>query len=66
MAQGNQLYHGHIQLADTDSQRYESLEFSTPQHPSEKSERLILRLLAYTLLYEPVYMNRAWHFAKVD
>ncbi|WP_294030239.1 YaeQ family protein [Thiolapillus sp.] len=49
----SQLYHGHIQLADTDSQRYESLEFSTPQHPSEKSERLILRLLAYTLLYEP-------------
>ncbi|WP_457666369.1 YaeQ family protein [Thiolapillus sp.] len=53
MAQGSQLYHGRIQLSDTDNQRYENLEFSTPQHPSEKAERLILRILAYTLLYEP-------------
>ncbi|WP_456379261.1 YaeQ family protein [Thiolapillus sp.] len=53
MAQGSQLYHGHIQLSDTDRQCYETLEFSTPQHPSEKPERLVLRLLAYALLYEP-------------
>ncbi len=53
MAQGSQLYHGQIQLSDTDQQRYESLEFSTPQHPSETPERLVLRLLAYALLYEP-------------
>ncbi len=53
MAQGSQLYHAHIQLSDTDGQRYETLAFSTPQHPSEKPERLVLRLLAYVLLYEP-------------
>jgi uncharacterized protein YaeQ len=52
MAQGSQLYHGHIRLSDTDEHRYESLSFSTPQHPSEKPERLVLRLLAYALLYE--------------
>ncbi len=52
MAQGSQLYHGQIQLSDTDLHRYESLSFSTPQHPSEKPERLVLRLLAYALLYE--------------
>ncbi|WP_456414907.1 YaeQ family protein [Thiolapillus sp.] len=53
MAQGSQLYHARIQLADTDRQCYETLAFSTPQHPSEKPERLVLRLLAYALLYEP-------------
>lgn len=52
MAQGSQLYHASIQLSDTDTHRYESLGFSTPQHPSEKPERLVLRLLAYALLYE--------------
>ncbi|HDK38627.1 MAG TPA: hypothetical protein ENG92_06390 [Thiolapillus brandeum] len=53
MARGSQLYHGRIQLSDTDQQRYEMLQFSTSQHPSEKPERLVLRLLAYALLYEP-------------
>lgn len=53
MAQGSRLYHGRIQLSDSDQQRYETLEFSTPQHPSETAERLVLRLLAYALLYEP-------------
>lgn len=53
MAQGSQLYHAHIQLSDSDGQRYETLDFATPQHPSEKPERLVLRLLAYVLLYEP-------------
>lgn len=53
MAQGSQLYHARILLSDTDRQRYETLEFSTPQHPSEKPERLVLRILAYALLHEP-------------
>ena len=53
MAQGSQLYHAHIQLSDSDEQRYATLDFATPQHPSEKPERLVLRLLAYVLLHEP-------------
>ncbi len=52
MAQGSQVYHIQIHLADTDNDRYADLPFSTPQHPSETVERLILRLLAYALLYE--------------
>ncbi len=52
MAQGSQVYHVQIQLADTDKGQYADLQFSTPQHPSETIERLILRLLAYALLYE--------------
>ncbi len=52
MAQGSQVYHVEIQLADADRGRYADLQFSTPQHPSETVERLILRLLAYALLYQ--------------
>ncbi len=52
MAQGSQVYHVEIQLADADRGRYADLQFSTPQHPSETVERLILRLLAYALLHE--------------
>ena len=52
MAQGSQVYHVDIQLADTDNERYAGLSFSTPQHPSETTERLVLRLLAYALLHQ--------------
>ncbi|WP_457675893.1 YaeQ family protein [Thiolapillus sp.] len=52
MAQGSQVHHVEIQLSDTDSNHYATLQFSTPRHPSETSERLVLRLLAYALLHE--------------
>jgi uncharacterized protein YaeQ len=52
MAQGSQIYHVDIQLADTDNGKYADLQFSTPQHPSETAERLVLRLLAFALLYQ--------------
>ncbi len=52
MAQGSQVYHVQINVADTDDGQYADLRFSAPQHPSETSERLVLRLLAYALLHE--------------
>ncbi len=52
MAQGSQVYHVEIQLADTDREQYATLQFSTPQHPSETAERLVLRLLASALFHE--------------
>ncbi len=52
MAQGSQVHHVEIQLADADRERYLNLKISTPRHPSETTERLILRLLAFALLHE--------------
>ncbi len=52
MAQGSQLYRGEIALADSDRECYETLEIATPRHPSESGERLVLRLLAFALLYD--------------
>jgi uncharacterized protein YaeQ len=52
MAQGSQVFHVEIQLADTDQEKYASLQFSTPRHPSETAERLMLRLLASALFHE--------------
>lgn len=51
-AKGN-VYRGEIQLADNDRGIYESLVVSTIQHPSENTERLVLRLLAFALFHEP-------------
>jgi uncharacterized protein YaeQ len=42
----NTLYRGRITLADTDRQRYLTLEPSTARHPSETPDRVVLRLLA--------------------
>ncbi len=66
MAQGSLLYHGRIQLSDTDRPCYETLVLSTPQHPSEKPERLVLRLLAYALLYEPGLAFRKGGLSRGD
>ncbi len=52
MAQGSVVYRGEIELADSDTQRYTTLEPATSLHPSESGERLALRLLAWLLLYE--------------
>lgn len=42
-----------VQLAQTDEGRYESLSFRLAQHPSETSDFLVTRALAYCLLYAP-------------
>ena len=52
MAQGSAVYRGVVELADSDANRYATLELATSLHPSESRERLALRLLAWLLLYE--------------
>jgi uncharacterized protein YaeQ len=46
------VYHLGVELADVDRGVYESLDFRVAQHPSESINRLVVRILAYTLLYE--------------
>ncbi|PLX94606.1 MAG: hypothetical protein C0621_05305 [Desulfuromonas sp.] len=40
-----------IELADLDRQQFEKLDATVARHPSETTERLVLRLLAYALCY---------------
>ncbi len=47
------IYRARIELADTDRHRYQSLHCTVARHPSETAERLIGRVLAYALYYEP-------------
>ena len=47
------IYRAAIQLSDVDLDRYETLQFTVARHPSETAERLVARLLAYTLFFEP-------------
>lgn len=53
MALKGTVYRARIALSDTDSHRYESLELTLNQHPSETKERVVGRLLAYALAYQP-------------
>lgn len=43
------IYKAQIELADSDSNRYESLGLTLARHPSETMERMAARLLAYCL-----------------
>ncbi len=43
------IYKAQIELADSDSNRYQSLALTLARHPSETLERLAARLLAYCL-----------------
>lgn len=53
MAQGSILYRVNLELSDVDRGVYESLSLRVAQHPSEGAPRLVTRILAYALLYEP-------------
>jgi uncharacterized protein YaeQ len=46
------IYKATITLSDIDRGRYETLSATVAQHPSETEERLVARLLAYTLFSE--------------
>ena len=46
-------YRANIQLSDIDRGLYESLQITVARHPSEKEDRLLARILAYALYYEP-------------
>ncbi len=52
MALPSTIHRATIQLADIDSDRYESLQATVARHPSETAERLTARLLAYALCFE--------------
>ncbi|MDD2309394.1 MAG: YaeQ family protein [Desulfuromonadaceae bacterium] len=53
MALPSTIYRVKIQLSDVDRGVYESLQATVARHPSETEERLVARLLAYALFYEP-------------
>ena len=47
------IYRVTIQLSDLDRNCYESLQATVARHPSETAERLVLRVLAFALCWEP-------------
>ena len=53
MALPSTIYRVTIQLSDIDRGVYESLQTTVARHPSETEERLVAKLLAYALFYEP-------------
>ena len=53
MAQPATIYRAGIQLSDIGRGLYETLQITVARHPSETEERLLARMLAYALYYEP-------------
>jgi uncharacterized protein YaeQ len=53
MAQRSTIHTVQIELCDTDRQVYEELQMSVARADSETALRLVARLLAYCLCYEP-------------
>lgn len=53
MALPSTVYRVTIQLSDVDRGVYEALQATVARHPSETEERLVARLLAYALFFEP-------------
>jgi uncharacterized protein YaeQ len=51
MALGDTIYVFDIELANSDSGVYESLNLRVARHPSETAERMLTRVLAYCLEY---------------
>lgn len=52
MALPSTVYKAIIRIADLDRGIYETLQATVARHPSETEERLIARLLAFSLFYE--------------
>lgn len=52
MALPSTVYRVTIQLSDIDRGVYETLQTTVARHPSETEERLVARLLAFSLFYE--------------
>ena len=53
MALPSTVYRATIELSNVDRGVYESLATTVARHPSETAERLVARLLAYALFFEP-------------
>jgi uncharacterized protein YaeQ len=52
MALPSKIYKATIELSHIDRGRYETLQATVAQHPSETEERLVARLLAYAIFSE--------------
>ena len=53
MARPATIYKAALQLADLDRNVYEALQVTVARHPSETAERLVSRLLAMAIFFEP-------------
>lgn len=53
MALPSTIYKANIQLSDVDRGVYETLQSTVARHPSETEERLVARLLAYAIFFQP-------------
>lgn len=53
MALPSTVYRAAVELSDLDRGCYESLQTTLARHPSETAERLVTRLLAFCLFFEP-------------
>ena len=53
MAQPAIIYRVNIQLSDVDRNLYQKLQTTVARHPSETPERLIARVLAYAVRFDP-------------
>jgi len=53
MALPSTVHKASIQLSDVDRGIYETLQATVARHPSETEERLVARLLAYVIFYDP-------------
>jgi len=53
MALPSTIYRTNLQFSDIDHGVYETIQTTVAQHPSETEERLVARLLALAIFYEP-------------
>lgn len=53
MALSSTLYSAQLQIADQDRQHYQSYSLKVALHPSELEQRLVARLLAWSLFADP-------------
>lgn len=53
MALPSSIYRVNLQLSDVDRGVYETLQTTVARHPSETEDRLVARLLAYAIYFEP-------------
>lgn len=53
MARPSIIYRANLHISDIDHGVYETVSTTVAQHPSETEERLVARLLAFSIFHEP-------------
>lgn len=53
MALPSTIYRANLQISDIDHGIYATVQTTVAQHPSETEERLVARILAFAIFYEP-------------